>query len=472
MADLEFPLSSSPGLLPGEADGRLINTLAEKTGARSVLRRCAGLASIGTSSPASGARGMFVHGSAVYVAFADVVARFSDAGVYDAPAPGAPSRALPGTDQVTFARDLRQPLPNLLACRSSGGAYVINPTTGAVTAHPDADLPKTVNSVTSLSAFTIYSDPATGKIFASEVNSTDQSALSYASAEASPDNLVRVIRSQNMILAMGDETVEPWVLAGTSPFPLIRQNAVMDTGLYAFGAIAGPQPGWDHQVLWVAHDGTVVQLEGYRTTRVSTPAVERFIAASSRASLLAQVYVDQGQPVWALSSDQGTWFYYLGPGSWVERQTAGGAWRAGHTAWVNKQWLATDRSGGGLLRISRSTLTDVGAALPATIQSVPVKGFPDRSVIPAVHLDFTRGGGGNVEFRFSKDGGRSWSDWESFSLGSTGEDDGPVIVNRLGRATTHGLTVEVRVSDAVNFSFMGGSVPDAELNPARGGSAG
>jgi hypothetical protein len=55
--------------------------------------------------------------------------------------------SLPGTDPVTFARNIKQPTSDLVVCRSSGGAYVLNVGGGSVAAYPDADLPVTVNSV-------------------------------------------------------------------------------------------------------------------------------------------------------------------------------------------------------------------------------------------------------------------------------------------------------------------------------------
>lgn len=457
-AQLSFPRSSTPGSLPGEGEGRLINAVLEKLGDGVLLRRCAGLATSGSASTGSGPRGLTEY-------FGYLIACYNGALIaWSGSTPFTITGGLTGSAPVTFAQNLKQPAPDLVVCRSTGGAQII---TGAssTSAYPDADLPATVNSVANLSAYFIFSDPTDNKIWASQVNSTDVSALSYATAESAPGKLRRVIRSGNAVLALCEDRIEPWVNVGASPFPLKRHTTVVPVGLLEFGAIAGAQQGWDRDLLFVAHDGTVRQLRGYEAAPVSTPDVERFIADSTSGTFDAQVYTDRGRSFWSLSSDRGTWVYCVDQSSWAERQSAGARWRGTATCKSGQTWYALDRSSGSVLTISAANLSDVSDPLTFYAESSPFKAFPLRASIPAVHLDFTRGNGGNCEFSFSKDGGRNWSDWETASLGSTGEDDGPVIFNRLGQASTHGLRVRVRVSDAVAFSFMGGSFPDFALRP-------
>lgn len=453
---LEFPRNSTPGDLPGESDGRLINCALEKSGDKYLMRRAAGLAATGVTSGQVTARGMFAVETWLLAAYSGVIVCWASGGASVTTLSGA----FNGGDRVTFARNLKQPFPDVVVVRSTGGAYFINSSLTAVSTYPDADLPTTVNSVAPLSSFLIYSDPTDSKLWASQVNSTDQNALSYATAEASPDKLIRVVRSGNAILACGEDTIEPWLNAGKSPFPLIRHTTVIDVGLLEFGAIAGSQTGWDHGIIFGARDGTVRDLGGdYVPKVISTPDVERFIADSTTGTFDAQVFTDRGRAIWSLSSDIGTWHYCVDQKSWTERQSGGSRWQATSTAKLGPTWFAQHVSSGSLLTISGENRADVSDTLPFLAQSAPFKGFPLRAKIPGVHLDLTRGNGGTVDFSYSLDGGRNWSEWENFSLGSTGADDGPVIINRLGRASTHGLIVRVRVQDNVEFSFMGGAIP-------------
>lgn len=450
----EFARASTPGELPGESEGRLTNAILEKLGDRYVFRRSAGLLATGTASAGTIPRGLFEYNGYLYAAYSGQVIRWSGLGG----TPTALTNGLAAGDLVTFARNNKQPTADVVIVRSGGGAFITDGT--SVLAYPDADMPTSVNSVAFYSSYFIFSDSTTNKLWASGVNSTSLNALAFASAEASPDPLIRVMRSGNAILAFGESTIEPWLDHGDSPFPLRRHTSVIDVGLKEFGAVAGSQIGWDRGILFVAHDGTVRDLGGgYNAKRVSTPDVERFIADSAPGTFQANVYTDRGQSIWSLTTSLGTWEYHLDVPAWVERQSSSTQWRAMATYKAFGSWLALDRQSGSLLTISENVLTEVGQPLVFTAESAPMKAFPLRVSIPAAHLNFTRGNGGTVDFSFSKDGGRNWSDWQNFSLGSTGQDDGPVIVNRLGQSSTHGLIIRVRVSDAVAFSFMGAAVP-------------
>jgi hypothetical protein len=473
MPALDFSRSSTPGLLPGESDGRLINVLLEQLGDKYVERRAAGLLALGTDSTYSTPRGITAFGGNIYAVYSTPVVKWDALGGSLVPL----TNGLAGTDRVVFAQNLKQPTPDLVLVRETGGAKLVDTAGSAVAAYPDADLPATVSSVAPLSAYLVFGDQTDNKIWASDVNTTAQNALSYATAESAPGKLIRVVSKGGVLFAMCEDRIEPWVNKGTSPFPLARHTTIIQTGLLEWGAVAGTIQGWDKPFLYAARDGTVRLMAGYNAQPVSTPDVERFIADTVTAApgtLHADVFVDRGQSIWSLSSNTTTWHYNLSQENWTERQSGGSVWRAKHTVHMAGSWYAQDRSSGKLLKISSSTMQDVGTGLPFYAESKPFKAFPARAFIPSAHLDFTRGNGGTVDVRFSKDGGRNWSSYENFSLGSTGEDDGPVILNNLGMSTTHGLIVAVRVTDQVSFSFMGGAVPNAIALPqetAQGAAA-
>lgn len=441
----------------------MLNVLVEQNGDSTLLRRAAGLEALGTVSGYDTPRGMTTFAGYLYAAYAGQVIRWDRAGTFYT----AMSGGLAGTGRVVFARNIKSSVPDMVLALEAGGARVLNLGTDAIVAYPDADLPATVTSVAPLSSYFIFGDPTDNKLWATDVNATSVNALSYATAEASPGALIRVISKGSVLFAMCEDRIEPWLDRGTTPFPLGRHTTVIQTGLLQWGAVAGSATGWDRPLVFVAHDGTVRVLEGYNAVAVSTPAVERFVADAVSASdtLHADVFTDRGQPIWSISSSTATWFYNLAQQSWTERQSGGSVWRARNTLKVYDEWFAQDLSSQSLLKITSTETQDVGADLPFYAESSPMKGFPKRAFASAAHLDFTRGGGGTVDFSFSKDGGRNWSNWENFSLGSTGEDDGPVIVNRLGMMTTHGLIVRVRVTDTVDFSFMGGDIPGLSFKP-------
>jgi hypothetical protein len=317
MPALAFPLSSTPGKLTGEGEGRLINCYASKEGDTVYIRRVAGLAAFGGTTPASGCRGLAEAGGYIVGVFGTSVAKIDGAGTVT-----TFSGSLAGSGGVTIAHNNRSGGPDVVAVREDGGAYTLNLSTNTVSAFADADLPATVNSVTEIDGYLVFSCPD-GRAFATDLNAVTVNALSFATAEAKPDGLVRVLASGNRVLFMGTETIEPWFDAGASPFPFARGTSVIPVGLLTTMAVAGAETGWTQNVFFVAHDRTVRELGGYDTKVVSTPDVERFLAASTVSTIEASVHEAAGRSIFTLSSDQGTWQLDVRDRTWRQRTSVG-----------------------------------------------------------------------------------------------------------------------------------------------------
>jgi len=302
---------------------------------------------------------------------------------------------------------------------------------------------------------------ADGRIFASELNSTDVNALSVATAEAQPDGLVRGIVQGGIYYAMGSATIEPWRNIGTAPFPLQRSPSVIPVGLKTAMAVAGFEPGWDRDPIFVAHDGTVRVLSGYDTAVISTPDVEAFIAASTVSTLEASVFTAKGKAFWALSSDRGTWVYEVTSQQWHERVSQGTSrWRASRSAKSGDKWVLGDTLSTKLLTVADNLTTEAGNPVAWTLESGPAKEFPVRIAIPAGFFDFTRAAGVSVQIAYSHDGGQSWSSPVTRALDDA--DRYAVRMNRMGLSTQHGMRVRLTSSSTADFSFMGATVPDLQ----------
>lgn len=475
MPALSFPLSSSPGSMAGEGGGLLVNCYVEKEGDVLHYRRVAGLTGYIDLGLSAKVRGLFeVNGQVISAHETGSITKV--AGVATTLTGAIPA----GTDGISMARNNRAAGPDVVLVREGGGAFVLNVITNAVSPYPTTNtdtvlygnangVPATVTSVASMDGFLIFSAPL-GKICVTGLNTLDCSALSFATAESKPDGIVRGIVASGIYYAMGSSTIEPWKNVGTSPFPLARVPSVIPVGLLAASAVAGMEEGWDHNPYFVAHDGTVRELAGYRAEKViSTPAVERFIAASTTSTLVAFVYTQRGHAFWCLSSDAGTWCYDVSTGVWHQRTSAGSTlWRAYRSVKAGGAWIVGDRLTNALLFVDNSVRTEFLSPMTWLVESAPFKGYPDRMAIPALFADFTLGRGDattpnpQVTIEWSRDGGGSWSVPVTRSLGAAGKYVGPVRVNRLGLQSHHGLRVRFAVTDPVDFSFMGASVPNIE----------
>lgn len=460
MPPLNFPISSTPGRLPGEGEGRLLNCYVEKSGDSIYVRRVPGLLAFATA-PVITPRGMIEVNGSINAAYSGAVVRFTSVGGVI-----VLTGSLPGTDGVTLARNNRVTAggPDIIAVRETGGAFTISAGGGGVTPFAPANLPGDVNSVAFGNGYFFFSDPR-GRITASDLNSTTINALSFATAESRPDGLKRVIWHGGVLYALGVDTIEPWLDVGGSPFPLTRGTSVIPVGLLTTMALAGYEAGWDHNPYFVAHDGTVRELAGYQALKVSTPAVESFIAGSTISTLEACVFVARGRSFWALSSNSGTFVYDVIGQTWHERLSVGlTRWRGSRSVKAFDAWFVGDRLSGGLLALNDTEPTEATLALDPTIESAALKAFPARMALPDVFLDFTYSPASTVAVFWSLDGGGTWKGPINRSLAFANKF--PVRVNRLGLATHHGLRVRLVVSGGQPFSFMGGSVGQPQARAA------
>lgn len=440
-----IPKSSTPGARPGEGEGRLFNCYAVTEGDRSYVRRTAGLARL-VATGKTGIRGLIDVNGVLYVVFDGSVVTVSGSTVTTL------TGSIPGSDPVTLARNNKvtggASTPDIVAVRSSGGAYVL--TSSTVSAYPDADLPATVNSVTFLSGFFVFSIPD-GRIFASELNSTAVNALSFATAEARADGLLRVVVRGAIAYAFGGTTIEPWKNEGLSPFPLLRQDTVLPVGILSTMAIAGFEETWNAPTFFVSADRRVMALVGFEAAPVSTPDVERFLAASTASTVDVTAFVWKGRGSIAISSDQGSWVYDIDGRSWHERGSTGTTrWRGKFSTFLVDKWVFGDTLTGDLLTMS-DALTENGAAIGGFVQTGPLKDFPAR-VAARLSADFTEADI-TIYVSWSHDGGKTWSTELLRSI--TNAEKWPVSVSNLGLSTHHGIIVKFRWEGPADFSFMG-----------------
>lgn len=61
-----------------------------------------------------------------------------------------------------------------------------------------------------------------------------------------------------------------------------------------------------------------------------------------------------------------------------------------------------------------------------------------------------------IDIRYSKDGGRNWSDWSRHDLGDTGDFTKRVTRRRLGRGRQ--WVFQVRVTDPVKADILAASI--------------
>lgn len=468
MVAISFPITTAPGMRPGEGAGRLINAYAEKLqdGARSpfIRRRAPGLRLLATAAH-SVCRGMHFYNGDLFVAEKDrleKVAFVTDAYV------ASDIGALPGELRVSFARNNKAPVPDIL-CVTENDVYVV--TTGSPPASlGDGDLPQPL-SVCFLAGYFIF-PIRDGRFFFSGINDTTVNALDFGKAESRSGGILNAVPYGEMLLVCGTTFLEFWQNAGNATgSPFSRAATFPSVGIASTFAIGGFEDGFSNVVFVGSDSGVYLLPGGYSPTKISPPALDRLIAAVSDKSLLdVTVSVTPGHHWAAISGPGFTWVYDIEAGLWHERASYQEAiWRAICSAPAFGGWALGDRETGEIWFIDENYPKEGSEPLVQTVYSQPMTGFPNRAAYPRVELDFTAGQGlvaGEEPIEtdpvclisWSDDGGVAFRTPVKRSLGALAKTQSRVTVNRTGIAGPYGRVWRVDVSDPVYAGLLGGEV--------------
>jgi hypothetical protein len=484
MTPIPFPTTTAPGQELAESAGRLINVYAEQRGNQSVVwHRVPGLTILG-SEDVSGtwvswsfpfeewfvvreqpsADGTFLGGvlvgSTIYARFGTKFWTVDSSGSFT-----ALTGTAGGSDKTTFARNNASTPDIVFVC--DDGPFIISGSAKA--AYPDGDI-GSPNCVCFHDGYFMFGY-GSGRIQASGVNSTSINSLDFTTAESNPDGVNRVWSYKGQLFAAGPQTIEVYgAPINATGFPLTRQGYNITPGLITPFAVAGFEPEFGNDPIYVGSDNTVRWLKGDVASKISPPELDFLIASvEDKDTLEALCYISRGNAFWQLSSDDWTWVYNLNNGAWHERQSyLLDRSRMTLSLPAFDTWLVGDTVGDYLLEVSPDQLHEVSNPLIATIESDAVKDFPNRIRVARADFDFTMGMGistgddptqtdPTAMISWSDDGGVTWSTPRNKELGSQGEWNNRVSVFLTGLSGPVGRKWRVVVSDEVHFGLLGGA---------------
>lgn len=467
-----FPLSTAPGVKPGESGGRLINCYAEAAapGSRNPSRitRCPGLRPAFTAGTGTW-RGSVLVGNELYVINDDkaYVVTF-DGTTYTVM---ALSGTVPGTGPVFVARNMNV-TPQILIVHSAGMSQIAS---GSVSDFSDADLPAP-NSVSFMDSY-FFPTIGDGRAWASAVNDIGFAGTDFTTAEGKPDGLLRSIPSASVLLLMGTTSIEVWSDAGNATgFPFSR-STVIPIGLWGAYAVAGWEDGYTDNVCFVANDNTVRRMVGYEPVKISNPDLDALIGAVTDRTLIeASVYIDGGRPVFVLSGPTWTWEWNASTQQWNERESLRQSrWRAHGGINAFNNWYAFDTVTNDVYLVDRTFRRENADQLVIEVRSVQAHRFPGRAVIRRASFDFMTGVGiaagispietdPVVQVSWSKDGGLTFGNPLTRALGKQGQVV-PITVRNCGETGALGWQWRLVIADPVDVALYGGAV-DAEPRAA------
>lgn len=360
-----------------------------------------------------------------------------------------------------------------IACNPDG--YIYNASTAVFAQITDADFPGAVQ-VDYIDGFFVFTEPDSQRVWATDLlDGTSVEPLSFASAEAMPDGLRGLIVDHRELWLFGNNSTEVWYNAGTAGFPFSRiQGAFLETGILATFSIAK----LDNSIFWLGADqrgnGIIYRANGYTGQRVSTHAVEWEIQQyDDLDEAVAYTYQQDGHSFYVLTFPTAgeTWVYDVATGAWHKRNAfyQGRFVQQRPICQMNfdGEIVVGDYENGKLYAYDLDVYTDAGPlqkwvrswrALPKNENNLT------RSAQHSLTLDYEAGVGLNegqgddpmINLRWSDDGGHTWSNHHTATMGRIGETGHRAIWRRLGMTEKLRTRVyEVSGTDPVKIALMG-----------------
>jgi hypothetical protein len=328
-------------------------------------------------------------------------------------------------------------------------------------------------SIDTMDGYFIGSEPATNNFYWSDLFSTTFDGVNTESAIGQQDHIVRLIVDHREVWLFGASTIEVWYLSGTNlgdPSFTRISGAYIEMGCAAPSSVAKLA----NTIFWVGSDdrgqGSVWSAKGYTPERISTHAIEYVIGQwDDLSDAEAFTYTQEGHGFYVLSSPSAneTWVFDVSTNEWHQRaylEDTGALSRVrprAHMHFSGKN-VVGDWENGNLYEYDLNTYSDAGDPIPR-IRSCVANQDPGmrRQRGRSFRLDMdtgvglTTGQGSNPQamLRWSRDGGKTWSNSIWRSMGAIGNYGWRTMWHRVGGGERE--VYEVTITDAVPVAITG-----------------
>lgn len=314
-----------------------------------------------------------------------------------------------------------------------------------------------------IDGYIVFNQPNTQIFWITNLYSTVINPLGFASAEGNPDNLLSLLVDHREIWLFGDTSTEVWYDSGNANFPFsFIQGAYISHGIIApFSA-----QRLDNTTFWLGNDefgsGVVWRANGYSPVRVSNFAMEQAIQRyPTITDAVSWTYQQDGHSFYVLNFPSGdaTWVYDAATGMWHERAYLGtlavndGQLHRGrpntHSFAFGKH-IVGDWETGLLYQLSATVYEDDAREIQRLRRAPFINNEHKRIFFYQFQLDMEVGHGNpnatepvtppaepvdpQISLRWSDDGGYTWSNYQSISMGLSGQYRKRVVWRRLGHS--------------------------------------
>lgn len=282
----------------------------------------------------------------------------------------------------------------VLLLTPSGAGYLATPTT--FTQITDATFnafgPGTFDV---LAGYTVLSIQNSNQFFWSNLNdASTYDATAVATAEQSPDNIVRVFRNNADLFVFKQTITEIWQLTGNADLPFApAQGLTFQQGCAAALSVAKIKGG----AFWLGSDKSIYLVTGYQFKKVSTVDIDNQLNELTDISdAIGFTYSQAGHWFYVLTfpSEDLTVCYDLSTDKWHIRKSYGvNRWRINTFAGAFNKLLVGDFETSKIYELDLNTYTDNGAVIERIGITPPLNNGGNRFFIYAVELDLETGVG-------------------------------------------------------------------------------
>lgn len=353
--------------------------------------------------------------------------------------------------------------------------YIITLSTEILLQIADPDFPNGVAVCTYQDSYFIVTSDGSQVFYISDLLAgSSWVGTEFASAEGSPDLLVSMLSDHRELWLFGTNTTEVWVNTGNAEFPFERSgNTMIETGCAAPFSVAK----MDNAIFWVGADdrgtGVVYRASGYTPARISTHAIEHAIQGyQTVADAVGFSYQQEGHVFYVLNFPSGnaTWVYDAATGAWHERVWRNpnigslNRWRGNCYAFFNNKHLIGDWQNGKIYELDLDTYTDNTDPI-IRLRSTQCFEKEQREIFyrrlqvdleVGIGLQTGQGASPLMMMRWSNDGGHTWSNQKTATVGATGQYGARCQYHQLGSGRNR--VWEVSMTDPVKPAILGADI--------------
>lgn len=333
----------------------------------------------------------------------------------------------------------------------------------------DPDLPS-AGGIDFSAGYFVINENNSGKFYISGLyDGLSWNPLDFATAESSPDKLVRAVNFLGQLGLYGSGTLEIWRNTGDSTFPFQRISGATQVGCSAPYTVINN----DTSVYWIgANDqgtGIVYKAAGFSPVRVSTNFIERKLQeVTDQTQLRAFAYQQDGHLFYCITGGtlETTLCLDVSTGVWHERaylEDTGELTQdlACCSMFAFGKQLVGSRVDGSIYELDQDVYSDAGNPILSKrvfthlIDEFKRIRFNTLTIYLESGVGLQSGQGSNplIRLRISQDGGRTWSPYYSAEIGRIGRYQQQVAFRRLGISSV--MTFELSMTDPVKRAWIG-----------------